>query len=207
MVRFASQFARCAVAALSFATMCGAAAAQSPYKVIDHWKIGGTGGWDYLLADSANHLLYVTHGPRVEIVDTKTGKPAGAITGMKGTHGIALDTDGKYGYISDGGGNDVLVFDRHNFSTRDDDPRRHQSRRHRVRPGDEDGVGVQRQKQQRDRDRRGLEQGGSHHRAAGQAGVSGSGWQGIGVREYRDEELDCSAGCEGQDGGGDVEAR
>lgn len=91
--------------------------AQTPYRVIDHWKIGGTGGWDYLHDDPAAHLLYVTHGPRVEIIDTRSGKLAGAVAGMKGTHGIALDTAGKYGYISDGGSNDVVIFDRHDFHT------------------------------------------------------------------------------------------
>src|ERR1700723_256601 len=91
--------------------------AQQPYQILDHWKIGGTGGWDYLLADSANHLVYVTHGPRVEVIDTDTGKAVGAITGMKGTHGVALDGQGKFGYISDGGSNNVVVFDRHNFQT------------------------------------------------------------------------------------------
>ena len=96
---------------------CTLAHAQQPYKVLDHWKIGGTGGWDYLLADPSTHLLYVTHGPRVEVIDTDTGKPVAAITGLKGTHGIALDADGKFGYISDGGSNDVLVFDRHSFKT------------------------------------------------------------------------------------------
>jgi DNA-binding beta-propeller fold protein YncE len=94
-----------------------AAAAQQPYQVLDHWKIGGTGGWDYLLADPGAHLLYVTHGPRVEVIDTKTGKAVGAITGMKGTHGVALNTDGKVGYVSDGGSNAVVVFDRHDFHT------------------------------------------------------------------------------------------
>jgi YVTN family beta-propeller protein len=48
----------------------------------------------------------------VEVVDSQTGKPIGAITGLHGTHGVALDTSGKYGYISDGGGNAVVVFDR-----------------------------------------------------------------------------------------------
>ena len=94
-----------------------AATAQQPYHVIDHWKIGGTGGWDYLLADPGAHLLYLTHGARVEVIDTQTGKSVGAITGMKGTHGVALDPDGKVGYISDGGGNDVVVFDRKTFAT------------------------------------------------------------------------------------------
>jgi len=88
-----------------------ASQAQS-YHVSDHWKIGGEGGWDYLLSDDAAHRLYVTHGPRVEVVDTATGKPAGAITGLKGTHGIALNPDGKTGYISDGAANAIVIFDR-----------------------------------------------------------------------------------------------
>ncbi len=93
------------------------AAAQQPYRVINQWKVGGTGGWDYLLADPVAHLLYLTHGPRVEVLDTTTGKVVGAITGLKGTHGIALDPDGQVGYISDGGSNAVVVFDRKTFAT------------------------------------------------------------------------------------------
>ena len=92
-----------------------AAEAQQPYRVVDHWKVGGTGGWDYLLNDPDAHLLYVTHGPRVEVLDTTTGKVVGAITGLKGTHGVALDPDGKVGYISDGGANAVVIFDRKTF--------------------------------------------------------------------------------------------
>jgi YVTN family beta-propeller protein len=92
-------------------------AGQQPYKVVDHWKIGGEGGWDYLLADSGAHRLYITHGARVEVLDTQTGKPVGAITGLHGTHGIALDNGGKFGYISDGGGNAVVVFDRSTLAT------------------------------------------------------------------------------------------
>ncbi len=88
-----------------------AAQAQS-YHVVDHWKIGGEGGWDYLLSDDAAHRLYVTHGARVEVIDSDTGKLVGAITGLKGTHGVALNPDGKTGYISDGGDNAIAVFDR-----------------------------------------------------------------------------------------------
>lgn len=91
--------------------------AQQPYKIIDRWKIGGDGGWDYLLADSAAHRLYLAHGTRVDVLDTQTGKLAGSITGLHGTHGIALDDAGKFGYISDGGGNAVVVFDRATLGT------------------------------------------------------------------------------------------
>ena len=104
-------------AALAACTLATAAFAQQPYRVIDHWKIGGTGGWDYLLADPGDHRLYVTHGPRVEVLDTETGKTVGAITGLKGTHGVALDPDGRFGYISDGGANAVVVFNRKTLAT------------------------------------------------------------------------------------------
>jgi YVTN family beta-propeller protein len=93
-----------------------ALAATGPYAVVDKWVIGGQGGWDYLLTDPSMHVVYLTHGPRVEVVDTKTGKAVGAITDLKGTHGIALDAEGKYGYISDGGANAVIVFDRKTYA-------------------------------------------------------------------------------------------
>jgi YVTN family beta-propeller protein len=91
--------------------------AQKPYSVLTQWKIGGEGGWDYLTSDPSAHRLYVTHGPRVEVLDTNSGTVVGSITGLKGTHGVALDADGKYGYVSDGGANAVIVFDRGSFAT------------------------------------------------------------------------------------------
>lgn len=93
------------------------ALAQKPFTIQNKWNIGGEGGWDYLTADSAAKRLYITHGGRVEVVDSATGKSIGAITGLKGTHGVALDDAGKYGYISDGGANAVVVFDRTTLQT------------------------------------------------------------------------------------------
>jgi sugar lactone lactonase YvrE len=105
---------RAAVVVLSLAASC---AAQN-YHVAQHWKIGGQGGWDYLLSDDAAHRLYITHNARVEVVNSATGKLVGAITGLKGTHGIALNPDGKTGYVSDGAGNAIVVFDRGDFSVK-----------------------------------------------------------------------------------------
>jgi YVTN family beta-propeller protein len=105
------------------AAMCGLLAtpsvltAQKPYHIVDQWKIGGEGGWDGLTVDSAGHRLYLSHGTRVEVVDTQSGKAVGAITGLQGVHCIALDDAGKLGYISDGRGNAVVVFDRATLAT------------------------------------------------------------------------------------------
>ncbi len=103
-------------AACCLTAAAAGAVAQAPYKIIDHWKVGGTGGWDYLLADGPAHRLYITHNNRVEVLDTATGKPVGTVTGLKGTHGVALDPDGKTGYISDGGANAIVAFDRSSFA-------------------------------------------------------------------------------------------
>ena len=107
-------------AALVFCAIFAApqpAGAQAPYKILDHWKIGGEGFWDYLIVDSPAHRLYLTRGAHVDVLDTTTGKMVGSITGLHGTHGVALDTAGKFGYISDGGGNAVVVFDRATLAT------------------------------------------------------------------------------------------
>lgn len=116
----ARPFARTFFAAALLFTLIaatGAALAQSPYKVLANWKLADAGGWDYLLVDSAAHRVYITRGDHVDAVDTTNGKLLGTISGLHGTHGVALNPDGKVGYISDGGGNAVVVFDRANFST------------------------------------------------------------------------------------------
>ena len=104
----------CAVA-LGAGASCLTAHAQETYRILDRWKIGGEGGWDYLKTDPGAHLLYVTHGNKVEVIDMQAGKVVTTITGLKGTHGVALERTGKFGYISDGGANEVVVFDRHTF--------------------------------------------------------------------------------------------
>lgn len=101
-----------------FAAVCSFAtfATAQNYHIADHWKIGGQGGWDYLLSDDAAHRLYITHNSRIEVIDTTTGKVIGAVTGLKSTHGVALNPDGRTGYASDGAGNALVVFNRADFS-------------------------------------------------------------------------------------------
>jgi YVTN family beta-propeller protein len=109
---------RAAVTATAALLSLAASSAAQNYHVADHFKLGGQGGWDYLFSDDTAHRLYITHNARVEVVDTTTGKSVGAITGLKGTHGIALHPDGKTGYVSDGAGNAIVVFDRADFSVK-----------------------------------------------------------------------------------------
>jgi YVTN family beta-propeller protein len=105
------------LAGLLLVLFVSALPAAAQYRVLDHWKLTDAGWWDYLLADSPAHRIYITRGDHVDVVDTTTGKLTGTISGLHGTHGVALDTAGKLGYISDGGGNAVVVFDRSTLAT------------------------------------------------------------------------------------------
>jgi hypothetical protein len=53
----------------------------------------------------------VTHGNAVEILNVDTGVKAEPITGLKGVHGVAFAPKRDRGYISNGRGNSVSVFD------------------------------------------------------------------------------------------------
>lgn len=111
-VRVAALAAIAATVACIFSSASIPASAQQPYHILARWKTGGGGRWDYMHDDAKAHRLYIAHGDTVDVIDTRTGKSAGSITGLHGTHGIALDSAGKYGYISDGGGDAVVAFDR-----------------------------------------------------------------------------------------------
>ena len=96
---------------LALAFCAPAFSAPPAYKVIKKIKIGGTGGWDYVYVDSANHRLYVSHATQTEVIDTATDKVVGMIPGTNGVHGIAVADDLGRGFTSDGKDNDVTIFD------------------------------------------------------------------------------------------------
>jgi YVTN family beta-propeller protein len=93
-----------------FVIIAGTVAAAN-YRILTRIPIGGSGGWDYLTADSAAHRLYVSHGTRVVVVDLDANKVVGEIPDTPGVHGIAVVPAQHRGYISDGGSNDVTIID------------------------------------------------------------------------------------------------
>ena len=99
------------IAAAATIVATAAFAAPPAYKVINKIKIGGGVRWDYAFLDSVNHRLYISHGTQTEVLDTATDKLVGTIPDTKGVHGIAVANDLGKGFTSDGGDNDVTVFD------------------------------------------------------------------------------------------------
>jgi DNA-binding beta-propeller fold protein YncE len=98
-------------------TFIGAASAASSYHVTSSIAIPGTGGWDYLAADSENRRLYVSHATVVDVVDLDSGKVVGQIADTNGVHGIAIAHDLGRGFISAGRDNQVVIFDLKTLAT------------------------------------------------------------------------------------------
>ena len=86
-------------------------AAATGYQILTEIKIGGDGNWDYLTVDSAARRLYVSHATHVVVVDLDKNTVVGDIPDTPGVHGIALAKDLDKGFISNGRGNNVTIFD------------------------------------------------------------------------------------------------
>ena len=106
-----------AFTAFAFCAFCRVAPAASAYHLTSSISIPVPGGWDYLIADSQNRRLYVSHANAVEVVDLDSQKVVGQIPNTNGVHGIALADDLGRGFISAGRDNQVVIFDLKTLAT------------------------------------------------------------------------------------------
>ena len=166
------------------------AAAPTGYHMFGEIKIGGEGGWDYLTVDSAARRLYVSHATHVVVVDLDANKVVGDIPDTPGVHGIAIAPELNRGFISNGRGNNVTIFDLKTLKAIGTGGDRREPGfdplRRRVGPR----VHLQRPVEELDRDRREDRQRRRHDCAARQAGVLGRGRQGQGLRQHRGHQRD-----------------
>jgi hypothetical protein len=86
-------------------------AAATGYHIVGEIQVGGEGGWDYLTVDSAARRLYVSHATHVAVVDLDSNKVVGDIPDTPGVHGIAIASELNKGFVSNGRGNTVTIFD------------------------------------------------------------------------------------------------
>jgi YVTN family beta-propeller protein len=93
------------------------AAAAPGYKVVNTYKVGGDGGWDYLTADAAARRLYISRATHVIVLDPDSGKVVGDIADTPGVHGIALAPELGRGFVSNGREGTVSIFDLKTLAT------------------------------------------------------------------------------------------
>ena len=93
------------------------AAAAPGYKVMNTYRIGGDGGWDYLTADASARRLYISRATHVIVLDLDSGKTVGDIADTPGVHGIALAPELGRGFTSNGREGTVSIFDLKTLAT------------------------------------------------------------------------------------------
>src|ERR1700674_1316262 len=103
----------CAV--LSLGGIAVAGRPEGGYHLLKKYDLGAPPGgkeyWDYITFDPSTRRLYISHNTEVKVVDADSGAGAGSISDLKRVHGIALVPHLGRGFISDGGADEVVVFD------------------------------------------------------------------------------------------------
>src|SRR5262249_41169064 len=96
---FARSIILYAAVALSSVSYAQPASATKPYSVIKTTQTMGTGGIDYVYADSGGRRLYVPRGNQVLAFDLDTLKSVGSITNAR-ARGAAVDPKSHHGFSS-----------------------------------------------------------------------------------------------------------
>jgi DNA-binding beta-propeller fold protein YncE len=98
--------------------VAAAVAATAPgYHVVNTYKLGGDGGWDYLTVDASARRIYISRATHVMVVDADSGKSVGDIADTPGVHGIALAPELDRGFVSNGREGTVSIFDLKTLAT------------------------------------------------------------------------------------------
>jgi hypothetical protein len=81
------------------------------YQVLQKLAIPGDGGWDYISIDSEARRLYVSHDTQLEVLDADTGRRVGQVLETPGVHGVAIASELRLGFTSNGRDSSVTIFD------------------------------------------------------------------------------------------------
>jgi DNA-binding beta-propeller fold protein YncE len=79
--------------------------------LVNTYKLGGDGGWDYLTFDAATRRLFISRGTHVIVINGDSGQSVGDIPDTPGVHGIALAPDLGRGFVSNGREGTMTIFD------------------------------------------------------------------------------------------------
>ena len=88
-----------------------APARTTNYHLLQTFKPGGDGGWDYLTVDAQARRFYISRGTHIQVLDADSGKLVGDIPDTNGVHGIALAPKLERGFTSNGRDNSVTIVD------------------------------------------------------------------------------------------------
>ncbi len=85
---------------------------EERYRQVAAIALGSPERWDYVVADATSGRVYVAHGDRLAVVDGRSLKSVGDVTGIKGgAHGSYSATAAGLGFTDDGEAGQAVAFD------------------------------------------------------------------------------------------------
>ena len=106
-----ARYGRLAIFSVCMLLSASIGRADPTYHYLNEIDVGGAGGWDYMTVDDAAHRLYVTHGDKIVVIDTRTDTVVGEIADTPGVHGFAVAPDLQRGFSSNGREGKVSIVD------------------------------------------------------------------------------------------------
>jgi DNA-binding beta-propeller fold protein YncE len=101
----------CAAAALAVAAFFPTPAHAAPlYTLTKTVPLGGGVAWDYLHFDAPSDRLFISHGNELTVLSGRTGAVIGEMTGLDGSHGVAIDHATGLGYADSSGSKTTSIF-------------------------------------------------------------------------------------------------
>lgn len=102
-----------AACALIGSTALASSAPTTPaYRLAKTVALGAPDRWDYVVADAPTGRVYVAHGDRLTVLDSRSGAIVGEVVGMPGgAHGTAISAATGQGFTDDGEKGEVVAFD------------------------------------------------------------------------------------------------
>ena len=89
------------------------------YRQVAMIPLGSPERWDYVVADAPSGRVYVAHGDRLSVIDGRSLKPVGEVTGIKGgTHGTYAAEASGLGFTDDGQAGRAVAFDLKSLAVR-----------------------------------------------------------------------------------------
>jgi DNA-binding beta-propeller fold protein YncE len=101
--------------------VAGIRAFQPGYHLLKKIPLGAAEGggeyFDYITFDAAARRVYLSHGTEIKVLDADTSAVVGTISGLKRDHGVALVPELGRGFITDGDGRQIVIFDMKTLKT------------------------------------------------------------------------------------------
>jgi DNA-binding beta-propeller fold protein YncE len=96
---------------LLLATLLASPAFAQSYHLVKTVPLPGPAHWDYVHYEAAQNRVYISQFSQMAVLNATTFALIGEVTGLNGSHGVAIDDAAGLGYADSGKAQTISIFD------------------------------------------------------------------------------------------------